>query len=84
MYSIDFARIHDAVTLKFGNVRPGENLLEEAGDTPDAFMDNFRSDLVVRTRLDAARARDLASRIGYLKFIDDHIGRMALQISKRL
>jgi hypothetical protein len=84
MYSIDFSRIHDAVTLKFGHVRPGENLLEDAGDTPDAFMDNFRSDLVVRTKLDASRARDLAQRIGYLKFVDDHIGKMALQISKRL
>lgn len=47
-------------------------------------MSNFRSDLIVRTKLDAARARDLADRLQYLQFIDDHIGYMALEMSKRL
>jgi hypothetical protein len=47
-------------------------------------MHNFKSDLIVRTKLDAARARDLAERIQYLRFIDDHIGYMAIEMSKRL
>jgi len=34
--------------------------------------------------MDAALARDLAQRISYLRYIDDEIGEMALQISRRL
>jgi hypothetical protein len=53
------------------------------GDQAD-FMQNFKSDLIVRNKVDASRARDLASRLVYLKFIDDHIGYMALALSNRM
>lgn len=79
------AQVHKAVTLKHDRAQAynGVNLLEDAPEE-SKFMDNFKSDLVVRTKLDAARARDLAERLGYLKFIDDKIGYMALQMSRRL
>jgi hypothetical protein len=47
-------------------------------------MQTFRSDLIVRTKLDVTRARELAERISYLQFVDDDISKMALTLSNRL
>jgi hypothetical protein len=88
---ISYAKVHESVLMEFERsaVAPkGENLLGNADvlqdDTISVFMHNFTSDLIVRTKLDAARARDLAERLTYLRFIDDAIGEMALQMSRRL
>lgn len=86
--SIRWDKFHEAVTATFE-----DPLLKERNElstklksemSPPDFMWTFTSDLIVRTKMDAALARDLAQRISYLRYIDDEIGEMALQISRRL